>query len=201
MNFSTAELQRRLENVIRIGVIAKVDYDNKKIRVQSGELLSNWLAWPVEMGRNFKRWRPLRLGQQVILGSPSADPAQAVVIGMLYSQNFEAPSDDPDLDLIAFDNGASLSHNIDTGEMNVVCKGEIKVSADKDITINSAQTVTVIASQAINMLSGGGVMHVKLGGYNRSKMDGESQVVSEGKMLIKSDTSLVLKGPRRTIVL
>ncbi len=86
MNFDTAELFRRFENLIRIGTIADVDYQGKRLRVKSGELLTDWLPWPAEIGRNFKHWRPLRDNTQVVLACPSGDPAQALIISMLYSR-------------------------------------------------------------------------------------------------------------------
>lgn len=144
-DFDTAELQRRLENVIRIGSIAEVDHDAKKIRIQSGEILSAWLPWPVEMGRNFKRWRPLRVGQQVIIGSASADPAQAVIIGMLYTDALNAPSAEPALDLIRFENGAEISHHLDTGKITVICKGEVDVKASSHITVVSGGNISFTA--------------------------------------------------------
>ncbi len=60
---------------------------------------------------------------------------------MLYTESLDAPADDPDLDLIRFDNGALLSHDIATGAMHITCKG--------DLTLDVAGTLTQKASAHI----------------------------------------------------
>jgi phage baseplate assembly protein V len=132
-SFEHAEHDRQIANLIRLGTIETVDHQAKRLKVRSGDLLTGWLPWPAEVGRNYKRWRPLREGTQVILGSPSGDPAQAVVIGMLYTQALQAPAVDPDLDLIKWDDGASLAYNLATHEMTIHSKGELYIKADGDI--------------------------------------------------------------------
>ncbi len=108
---TTAEQNRRIESLLRLGTIAQVDHDARKLRVQSGGLLTNWLPWPADVGRNYIRWRPLRVGTQVILGSPSGDPEQAKIIGILYTEVLDAPSTDPDLDLIQFEDGTKAEYH------------------------------------------------------------------------------------------
>ena len=70
---NTSDLERLIQNLIRIGTIYAVDESARKIKVTSGKLVTQWLDWPAEEGRNYKRWRPLRLNTQVILASPGGD--------------------------------------------------------------------------------------------------------------------------------
>ena len=157
MGFNSADFTRRIENAIKIGTIQSVDYENKKIRVQTGELITNWLDWPTETGRNFRRWRPLREGTQVILASPSGQTAQAVIIGMLYTDEQDAPSTDPDVDLIQFENGALLSHNISTNEMKVICKGDANITVTGDVNLTASGNINEDATM-IHMNKGTGVV-------------------------------------------
>ena len=94
-----ADLNRRIESLIRLGTIAQVDHGARTLRVQSGGLLTDWLPWPAEIGRNYRRWRPLRVGTQVIIACPSGDPAQALVIGTLYTDVIASPGIDPDIEI------------------------------------------------------------------------------------------------------
>jgi phage baseplate assembly protein V len=112
------EIERRLASMVKVGVISAVDHAGKKIRVEAGGMNSAWLPWPVDQGRNFKRWRPLRAGQQVVMVAPSGELAQASVIGMLYSSSLDAPDTNPDLDLVLFEDGTrcqydSAAHQLD----------------------------------------------------------------------------------------
>lgn len=130
----TADLNRRLENLLRLGTIAEVDHAARKVRVQSGELTGNWLDWPAEIGRNYKRWRPLREGTQVLIGCISGDPAQAQIIGMLYTDAIASPSTDEEIDLIQFDDGSYIKHNHTARLLEFHSAGELKLSGEQ-ITI------------------------------------------------------------------
>jgi phage baseplate assembly protein V len=134
-----AELNRQLENLIRIGTIAVVDHAARKLKVKSGNLLSNWLDWPADIGRNYKRWRPLRLNTQVILSCPAGDPAQAMIIGMLYSNDFPAPSTDPDIDLIAFNNGSFIEYHHTNKTVKLHSAGDFDITAVGNIKINGTR--------------------------------------------------------------
>ncbi|WP_129124130.1 phage baseplate assembly protein V [Veronia nyctiphanis] len=129
MSLNTSELFRRFENLVRIGTIAAVEHKTKQLRIQSGELLTDWLDWPAEMGRNYIRWRPLRLGTQVVFVCPSGDPAQALIVSILYSNQLDTPSTNEAIDLIQFDDGTHLSYNIESGLLDVTSIKQISLRA------------------------------------------------------------------------
>ena len=143
--FELKELERQLHNLLRLGTIAVVDHSKRLVKVQSGDLLTGWLDWPAEMGRNYRRWRPLRLGTQVLIASPSGDPAQAQIIGTLYTDAFPSPSTDPELDLVEFDDGSKVEYHIGKQQMQVYSAGDLSLHsagnlylrADKEIWIDS----------------------------------------------------------------
>ncbi|MEM5528073.1 phage baseplate assembly protein V [Gammaproteobacteria bacterium AS21] len=144
---NTSDLERLIQNLIRIGTIYAVDESARKIKVTSGKLVTQWLDWPAEEGRNYKRWRPLRLGTQVILASPGGDLSQAMIIGMLYSDALPPPSTDPDIDLIQFDDGSFIQHNHGTkhlsfhsaGDLTITCVGDMSLTADGNIKIEATR--------------------------------------------------------------
>lgn len=131
--FEHVEHGRRIANLICPGVIEAVDHAGQRLKVRA-KTVTGWLPWPTEMGRNYRRWRPLRAGQHVILGSPSGDLSQAVIIGMLYTASRDAPAVDPNIDVIAFDNGASVRHDAASGAMTIVCKGDLTLEVSGTLT-------------------------------------------------------------------
>ncbi|MCV6588936.1 MAG: phage baseplate assembly protein V [Marinobacterium sp.] len=139
MIISNAELHRQLNNLLRLGTIAEVDHSRQLLRVKTGELLTDWLDWPAEMGRNYIRWRPLRIGTKVLLASPAGDPAQALIIGMLYTNALPTPSDDPALDLIQFDDGSFVKHNADSGLVHLHAAGDLYLTADGIVRIQGKE--------------------------------------------------------------
>ncbi len=144
---NTADLARLIENLIRIGTIAVVDHSACKLKVQSGNLLTNWLDWPADIGRNYKHWRPLRLGTQVILSCPGGDPAQALIIGMLYSDAQSTPNTDPDIDQITFDDGSFIEHNQNAKTLKFHSAGDLTISAAGNINIIAAGNTSINATR------------------------------------------------------
>jgi phage baseplate assembly protein V len=72
--YELSELYRRLDNLIMLGLIHEVDLERKKLKVKIGEIITAWLPWPASIGRNYKRWQPLKPGIQVLLACPSGEP-------------------------------------------------------------------------------------------------------------------------------
>ncbi len=156
-DFTQTEHDRLLADLICLGRIEQVDHEAKRLKVRS-KTVTGWLPWPAEMGRNYRRWRPLAVGQQVILASPSGDLAQAVIVGMLYTQALDAPSADPDSDLIAFTNGAVLSHNVVSGAMNITCQGNLTMDVAGTLTLNAAgHTITGPVTQTGGDITSDGI--------------------------------------------
>lgn len=67
----------------RIDTLADVDHAGRRLRVQSGKLTTDWLPRPVEIGRNFKRWSPLRINSGVSIARLSDITIQASNTGIL----------------------------------------------------------------------------------------------------------------------
>lgn len=134
MSFELAEIKRQLANVIRIGNIEQVDHQKKKVRVKSGGILTNWLPWPAEVGRNFIRWRPLRTGTQVVLAAPGGELAQAVIVGMLYTSDQPAPDDEEGMDLVRFEDGTEVRYDSDASVLTVHSVNKIELQTDGDLT-------------------------------------------------------------------
>lgn len=130
MSYEVAELQRKLAGMIQITTITSVDHANKRLRVRLGADESAELPWPAIAGRNFVAWRPLRVGQQLILLSPNGDPAQGVVIGELYSQAIDSPSTDEAVDLVQFEDGSFIKHVVG-GEIHIHAASNLKLTAPR----------------------------------------------------------------------
>jgi phage baseplate assembly protein V len=128
--YTLAEISRMVHNMLQITTITSVDHTNRRVRVRIGGDESAELQWPADIGRNWVRWKPLREGQQVVIACPSGDPAQAVIIGDLYSQSIDTPETSEELDVIEFENGNRIQHNVTTGEITVIASGNVVVNGD-----------------------------------------------------------------------
>lgn len=149
MNFS--DLQRRLENLIRIGTIAHVDLADTgapRVRVQDGQLLTDWLPFGSMRAGTARVWSAPTVGEQVIMLSPSGELASAVVFGSLFCAGIQAPSADPHDHIIDFADGTSVSHNDATGAMVFTGMKTVLLQASESVTINTTE-MTVNASGSV----------------------------------------------------
>lgn len=143
-----SDLARRLENLIIIGTVDELDHQAKRLRVKSGELKTDWLPWPAELGRNHIRWRPLRVGQQLILACPSGDPAQAVIIGQLYSASMLPPSTDENLDIVQWEDGSFIEYDSSAHQLTVTVNGG-------DVALNATGNVDAAIGGNLEAIAGG----------------------------------------------
>jgi phage baseplate assembly protein V len=88
--FLLSEMNRRLLQIVRIGVIQEIDYSKAKARVKVGDNLTGWRLW-ISLS---KAWMPPTVGDQVVVLSPNGDFEQSVIMPALYSNKKPAPSDE-----------------------------------------------------------------------------------------------------------
>ena len=86
-----AELFRRVNNLMRIGKVAEVDYANARARVQIGQNTTDFLPWLVP---STATWFPLKNGEQVVVLSMNGDLGMGVILPALYQSAKPAPSED-----------------------------------------------------------------------------------------------------------
>ena len=129
------ELSRRLENLLRIGTIIEIDHAQARCRVKLGGIDSNWLAWLTARAGNTQTWSPPTVGEQVLVLSPSGEPANGIVLTGIYCSAHNAPSNNPDEHVIDYPDGACVSYNHASGAL--VAQGI------KTATIQAATSVTI----------------------------------------------------------
>lgn len=119
MQPTPTELQRLIDNLIRIGTVTAVR--SGECRVKTGDLITNWRPYAAaRAGKNRTRHR-LSIGEQVLLLSVSGDLRNAYIVGPIYCDAFPEPladDDNPDLDRTEYSDGAIIEYNPATGALN-----------------------------------------------------------------------------------
>jgi phage baseplate assembly protein V len=100
------DLARRLENLIRMGTIDTVDHAAKRCTVKTGKIITAPLPWLTMRAGTDKTWDPPTAGEQCCIFSPSGELATGFVVYGFYSDANPAPSDDPDLKIREYSDGA-----------------------------------------------------------------------------------------------
>ncbi len=137
---SLAELARLIENTVRFGTVAEVQYTPPRVRVRTGELLTTWLPWLAWRAGESREWDPPTINEQVILLSPSGQLANGVVITGVFSDLIPANGDRAGLKRRTYADGAvveydSVAHHLRAvlpagGTSEVISDGGIRIVGD-----------------------------------------------------------------------
>lgn len=145
-----AQLNRLLENLVRLGTIAEVDHQVARVKVQSGRLLTGWLPWVAPRAGADREWNPPTVDEQVVLLSPSGQTANGVVLVGLFSDEHPANGDRANLHRYTYADGAvieydSIAHHLRAilpagGSTELVSPGGISITGDITHQGNYTQT-------------------------------------------------------------
>ncbi|MGG2143454.1 phage baseplate assembly protein V [Symbiopectobacterium sp. RP] len=137
----SAELMRLLANILRVGVVAEVNPDTWRVRVKSGELVTDWLRWNTQRAGAFRVWNPPAVGEQVWLGCLGGNPETAVIIGSLYSDEHPAPGSSLQEIVITAPDGARFRYDAAPGALEAVGMKTARVSAKTRITLDTPEVI------------------------------------------------------------
>lgn len=143
VEFRLAELERRLNNLVRYGTVAEADYASARVRVKSGELLTGWLPWLTHRASNDRTWHAPEVGEQVLLISSCGDPAQAVVLPAIYQAAHPAGGDRETVARIDFADGGFFEYDRESGAMTINVIGAAVITVGGKTTLKSAGTVEI----------------------------------------------------------
>lgn len=133
MSYRFSDHQRQTNNVIRIATVEKIDWEARKFRAKSGDILTNWLHFPAFITQNYKHWIPLREKAQVVLLVDGGDYNTAVLIGMLWSDQIPAPDiptpKRPHVDRLEFEDGTIIEYDSQQKHLTVDTPGDITIRA------------------------------------------------------------------------
>ena len=143
--YNTAELLRRIESIIVFASISETDETARRLRVSIDDgQISGWLPWPADIGRNYIRWHPLRIGCGILLACPSGNLANAQIIGQTYSKNLPPPSSAKNIDTIVFEDGTAIEYNSESSTLSVDAVGDIAIISGTETAI-TAPTISITA--------------------------------------------------------
>ncbi|CCA91310.1 phage baseplate assembly protein V [Novosphingobium sp. PP1Y] len=144
-------------DVLRLGVIASVDHAQATCTVESGDVVTGDLPWIAPRAGGLRVWSPPTVGEQCLLLSPEGDIENGVVIVGLYCDAFPAPSANPDLVHLEFDDGAVIAYDLAGHALTVTLPagGTATVDAPGGLTLNCDVTVNGTLSASTDVVGAG----------------------------------------------
>lgn len=151
MSFATADIERRLANLIKVGTVEEVDHDKKLARVRFGGNLTTYLPWAVHRAGGDRTWWPHEVGEQVVVLSPSGDLTQGIILFSLYSSSAPAPSSTPGVDRREYKDGAVIQYDRNTHELTASIPGNASITATGNIEASADGSISGTAGEEIRL--------------------------------------------------
>ncbi len=149
VDFRLTELERRLANLLRLGTIEQLDEATARVKVKSGEMLTGWLPWLTRRaGQDLDWWAP-EPGEQVMLLSPSGDPAQGVVLPAIYQTAYPAPAISKSIYRKLFADGTVIEYDRTTHLLKADVQGSVQLTVAETLTADIAGNATLTTPMAI----------------------------------------------------
>lgn len=188
------DMERRVAEMLRMGVVSDTDYSDPKkprVRVKFGDTPTGWLPWAAVRSGRARTWHPLKVGEQVLIASPSGDPAQGVVVGSVPYEGMPAPSTSESETVTEWDGGAKQVFDDATntlrweipagGKFQFVCGASSIEISDDGVTIKAKKitgdapetefTGNVLVQKLLSFL--GGMLGKNTGGGKAAQLQGD----------------------------
>lgn len=171
IEYRLAELERRLANVVRTGVIAEADYSAARVRVQYAEdendepVTTAWLPWVTRRAGAAIEWWAPEVGEQVTILSPSGELTQGVVLPAMFSTAHPAPSSDPKVRRTNYGDGSFVEYDENTHTMTVT------VNSGGDTVLNTTGNLDAVVGGNADVMADGHA-NVTANGINLDGADG-----------------------------
>ena len=155
----TEDLRRRLQSIIRLGRVIAVHESGNLIKVQHGQLKTPFIRWFAYAAGETSDYRCPSVGEQAVLLNYGAgnNGTQTVALIGLFSDNFPAPSNDPNEIVRCYPDGSLVSYHAKNHLLKVEVKGDVVVNVDKTAKVKAGGDVTVDGSK-IKLNKGMGVV-------------------------------------------
>lgn len=128
-NFAILELQRKMANIVRIGVVKEVDYEKAKVRVKIGEFLTGWLPWITSKAGKDRDWSPPDIDEQVMVFSPLGELSLGVILGGIYQEKYAAPENKKEINSVKFQDGTKFTYDKGKHHLEIEVADKITLKA------------------------------------------------------------------------
>ncbi|GFR11913.1 spike protein [Trichonephila clavata] len=142
-NFAISELNRKLANIVRIGVVKEIDYEKARVRVKIGEILTDYLPWITSKAGKDRDWSPPDIDEQVMVFSPLGELSLGVVLPAIYQGKYPPPENKKEINSVKFQDGTKLSYNQE--------KHHLKIDVVDKITLKVGESSIEMTKKGIKL--------------------------------------------------
>lgn len=141
----SADLHRRLENIIRFGTIKTIHPAKPftTVTVNIGAITTAELRFLTLRAGKTKTWDPPTIGEEVMVLSPSGVLEMGVAIAGFNNIDNPSPSDDLNQTIRVFEDGCIFTYDISSHMLSAILPpgGKAIITADGGVTVNGDTTI------------------------------------------------------------
>lgn len=150
MSAELSELNRQVNNVVRIGTIRELDLANARARVSVAGCVTDWLPWGTNRAGKRRDWSPPVIGEQVVLFAPYGDLGQAVIGPSIFQDDHAAPAASADQETTIYPDGTTVDYNSASNTLTITVAGAgnviinckvATVKAETSVTLDTPETM------------------------------------------------------------
>jgi phage baseplate assembly protein V len=144
--YRVTELERRLNNLLRLGTVASLDAGAARVTVRSGDLLTAPLPWFTRRAGPDRDWWAPEAGEQVMILAPAGELTQGVVLPAIYRGDYPAPAATADKRRVEFLDGAFAEYDRASGTLTVSAEGLVRIIGKGTVEIVGKDGGAVLGS-------------------------------------------------------
>ena len=111
MSYEIQQLNKRISELVKIGVIEEANEFDTLFRVRCGKILTNWIpATAIRASNDSDYWTP-EVNEQVVILSPAGNLSQGIIIGSLYQTKHPAPAPNKEIRRTIYKDGTIVEYD------------------------------------------------------------------------------------------
>ena len=156
------ELSRLLANLIREATVVAYNADGTVI-VQSGGLVSQPLRFFQPAAGSINTHRPLSVGENCLVFSPSGEFGNGYVLGGLPTGNAPSPSYSPDQHITHYPDGVVIAYDLESKTLTAKGIAAADIEASNQIKLSAPKIILDGIVEATKTVNAGGVINANAG--------------------------------------
>jgi phage baseplate assembly protein V len=127
-----------MQNIVRVGEITSINTKNATARVQfkdTDELVSFDLPIIFKSSLKNKNYKMPDIGEQVACMFQPNGLEEGFILGCVYNAKDKPPADDPDVDIMKYDDDAFFQYDRKNHKLTINVPGDIEIHASGAINI------------------------------------------------------------------
>jgi phage baseplate assembly protein V len=135
-------------SLLRFGTVAQADYATGRVRVSSGDLLTEWIPWLTRRAAGDIDWWAPEVGEQVLLLALYDGPTrvvQTICLPAVYQEAYPPPENKATVRSVRFADGTRVAYDREASRLVVDCVGDIEISSAKHVKVNTIETIDISA--------------------------------------------------------